>query len=186
MFGDSRLQKTDIRAVSAIDANLRKIVGEHTFREGLFYCISLITMKLLVLCECREDILLLVCYFTGRQAVINELPRTEFSVDALQLLSRLSYPENIRELRNLMERTILVGGESLLDASGFDMRYIRRDDARVTEGAILAGMTLDEIGCQTILQALDRYEGNLSQVATTLGISRVVLYRCLEKYNVTV
>ena len=64
-------------------------------------------------------------------------------------------------------------------------QYIRHDDARVTEGAALAGMTLDEIERQTILQALDRYKGNLSQVATALGISRAALYRRLEKYNIT-
>ena len=56
---------------------------------------------------------------------------------------------------------------------------------RVTEGAALAGMTLDEIERQTILRALDRYKGNLSQVATALGISRAALYRRLEKYNIT-
>ena len=68
----------------------------------------------------------------------------------------------------------------------FDAQYIRHDDARVTEGAALAGMTLDEIERQTILQALDRYKGNLSQVATALGISRAALYRRLEKYNIHV
>ena len=55
----------------------------------------------------------------------------------------------------------------------------------MTEGAALVGMTLDEIERQTILQALDRYKGNLSQVATALGISRAALYRRLEKYNIT-
>ena len=100
-------------------------------------------------------------------------------------MSRLPYPGNIRELKNLVERTILVNGKPILDASDFDTQYIRHDDARVTEGAALAGMTLDEIERQTILQALDRYKGNLSQVATALGISRAALYRRLEKYNIT-
>ena len=128
---------------------------------------------------------LLARHFADRQAVTNGLPRTEFSADALQFLSRLPYPGNIRELKNLVERTILVSGKPLLDASDFDAQYIRHDDARVTEGAALAGMTLDEIERQTILQALDRYKGNLSQVATALGISRAALYRRLEKYNIT-
>ena len=170
VLGDSRPRKTDIRVVSATNADLRKMVGERTFREDLFYRINLITVKLPALRERREDI---------------PLPRTEFSADALQFLSRLPYPGNIRELKNLVERTILVSGKPLLDASDFDAQYIRHDDARVTEGAALAGMTLDEIERQTILQALDRYKGNLSQVATALGISRAALYRRLEKYNIT-
>ena len=171
VLGDSRPRKTDIRVVSATNADLRKMVGERTFREDLR--------------ERREDIPLLARHFADRQAVTNGLPRTEFSADALQFLSRLPYPGNIRELKNLVERTILVSGKPLLDASDFDAQYIRHDDARVTEGAALAGMTLDEIERQTILQALDRYKGNLSQVATALGISRAALYRRLEKYNIT-
>ena len=185
VLGDSRPRKTDIRVVSATNADLRKMVGERIFREDLFYRINLITVKLPALRERREDIPLLARHFADRQAVTNGLPRTEFSADALQFLSRLPYPGNIRELKNLVERTILVSGKPLLDASDFDAQYIRHDDARVTEGAALAGMTLDEIERQTILQALDRYKGNLSQVATALGISRAALYRRLEKYNIT-
>ena len=185
VLGDSRPRKTDIRVVSATNADLRKMVGERTFREDLFYRINLITVKLPALRERREDIPLLARHFADRQAVTNGLPSTEFSADALQFLSRLPYPGNIRELKNLVERTILVSGKPLLDASDFDAQYIRHDDARVTEGAALAGMTLDEIERQTILQALDRYKGNLSQVATALGISRAALYRRLEKYNIT-
>ena len=185
VLGDSRPRKTDIRVVSATNADLRKMVGERTFREDLFYRINLITVKLPALRERREDIPLLARHFADRQAVTNGLPRTEFSADALQFLSRLPYPGNIRELKNLVERTILVSVKALLDASDFDAQYIRHDDARVTEGAALVGMTLDEIERQTILQALDRYKGNLSQVATALGISRAALYRRLEKYNIT-
>ncbi len=185
VLGDSRPRKVDVRVVSATNADLRKMVSERTFREDLFYRINLITVKLPSLRERREDIPLLARHFADRQAVTNGLPRTEFSADALQFLSRLPYPGNIRELKNLVERTILVSGKPLLDASDFDAQYIRHDDARVTEGAALAGMTLDEIERQTILQALDRYKGNLSQVATALGISRAALYRRLEKYNIT-
>ena len=163
----------------------RPSLDAENFRELPELEYSLITVKLPALRERREDIPLLARHFADRQAVTNGLPRTEFSADALQFLSRLPYPGNIRELKNLVERTILVSGKPLLDASDFDAQYIRHDDARVTEGAALAGMTLDEIERQTILQALDRYKGNLSQVATALGISRAALYRRLEKYNIT-
>ena len=88
--------------------------------------------------ERREDIPLLARHFADRQAVTNGLPRTEFSADAMQFLSRLPYPGNIDDLKNLVERTILVSGKPLLDASDFDAQYIRHDDARVTEGAALA------------------------------------------------
>ena len=187
VLGDSRPRKTDIRVVSATNADLRKMVSERTFREDLLYRINLITVKLPSLRERREDIPLLARHFADRQAEINGLPRTEFSADALNFLSRLPYPGNIRELKNLVERTILVSGKPTLDASDFDAQYLRHDEpVKASDSSSLAGMTLDEIERQTILQALDRHKGNLSQVAMTLGISRAALYRRLEKFNITV
>ena len=187
VLGDSRPRKTDIRVVSATNADLRKMVSERTFREDLFYRINLITVKLPALRERREDIPLLARHFADRQAEINGLPRTEFSADALNFLSRLPYPGNIRELKNLVERTILVSGKPTLDASDFDAQYLRHDEpVKASDSSSLGGMTLDEIERQTILQALDRHKGNLSQVAMTLGISRAALYRRLEKFNITV
>ncbi|WP_303010215.1 sigma-54 dependent transcriptional regulator [uncultured Bacteroides sp.] len=185
VLGDSRPRKADVRVVSATNADLHKMVSERAFREDLFYRINLITVKLPALRERREDIPLLARHFADRQAEINGLPHTEFSADALQFLSRLPYPGNIRELKNLVERTILVGGKPVLNASDFDAQYIRHEDSKSADGASFAGMTLDEIERRTILQALERYKGNLSQVATALGISRAALYRRLEKYSIT-
>ena len=184
VLGDSRPRKTDIRVVSATNADLRKMVNERTFREDLFYRINLITVKLPALRERREDIPLLVRHFADRQAETNGLPRTEFSADAMQFLSRLPYPGNIRELKNLVERTILVSGKPTIDASDFDAQYIRHNDQKAAESTSFIGMTLDEIERQTILQALERHKGNLSQVAMALGISRAALYRRLEKHNI--
>lgn len=184
VLGDSRPRKTDIRVVSATNADLRKMVNERTFREDLFYRINLITVKLPALRERREDIPLLVRHFADRQAETNGLPRTEFSADAMQFLSRLPYPGNIRELKNLVERTILVSGKPTLDASDFDAQYIRHNDQKAAESTSFIGMTLDEIERQTILQALEQHKGNLSQVAMALGISRAALYRRLEKHNI--
>ena len=184
VLGDSRPRKTDIRVVSATNADLRKMVNERTFREDLFYRVNLITVKLPALRERREDIPLLVRHFADRQAETNGLPRTEFSADAMQFLSRLPYPGNIRELKNLVERTILVSGKPTLDASDFYAQYIRHNDQKAAESTSFIGMTLDEIERQTILQALERHKGNLSQVAMALGISRAALYRRLEKHNI--
>ena len=187
VLGDSRPRKADVRIVSATNADLRKMVAERTFREDLYYRINLITIKLPALRERKEDIPLLARYFADPQAETNRLPRTEFSADALDFLSQLPYPGNIRELKNLVERTILVCGKPLLTASDFDAQYLRHDEPAQASGKtnVYAGMTLDEIERQTILQALDQHKGNLSQVASALGISRAALYRRLEKYNIS-
>lgn len=185
VLGDSHPRKVDVRVISATNADLRKMTSEHSFREDLFYRINLITINLPPLRERREDIPLLVRYFADRQAETNQLPRTEFSDEAMNLLTGLPYPGNIRELKNLVERTILVSGKKLLEASDFDIRYLNSDNKHTAESIPFSGMTLEEIERQTISRTLKQYKGNLSQVATTLGLSRAALYRRLEKYGLT-
>lgn len=185
VLGDSRPRKTDVRVISATNADLRKMVAARTFREDLFYRINLITIHLPALRERRDDIPLLVRHFADNLVKLNGLPITEFSADAMTFLSRLPYSGNVRELKNLVERTILINGKPKLDASDFDKQHTDRGEP-VAGDMNLAGMTLDEIERQTILQALERYKNNLSQVAMALGISRAALYRRLEKYNIKV
>ncbi len=184
-LGDSRPRRVDIRVVSATNANLLQMVQDRTFREDLFYRINLITVHLPALRERREDIPLLVRHFADKQCTSNGLPRVDFTDDAMDYLKRLPYPGNIRELKNLVERTLLVSGKELLTADDFKAQYQRPvEQSRTT--ASLQGMTLEEIERQTILHALKKYENNLTQVASALGITRPSLYRRLEKYGITV
>lgn len=185
VLGDSRPRKTDIRVVSATNADLRKMVSEHSFREDLFYRINLITIHLPALRERKEDIPLLVRYFADKQMKQNGLPPVEFSPDAMQFLMRLPYPGNIRELKNLVERTILMNMKPVLEAADFEAQYQRIDSSREAS-ANLNGLTLEEIERRTILHTLQLHNGNLSQVAIALGISRAALYRRLEKYGIGV
>ena len=163
------------------------MVADRTFREDLFYRINLITVHLPALRERREDIPLLARYIADKQSEVNGLPRVEFSSDAQTYLSRLPFPGNIRELKNLVERTILVSGKAVLEASDFESQCFHTMlSAKAEAASSLEGLTLDELEKQTILQALKTHAGNLSHVATALGISRAALYRRLEKYDIPV
>ena len=186
VLGDSRPRKVDIRVVSATNRDLRSMVADRTFREDLFYRINLITVHLPALRERREDIPLLARYFADKQSEVNGLPRVEFSSDAQTYLSRLPFPGNIRELKNLVERTILVSGKTLLDAADFEVHCMNTSGSKSTIPSSLEGLTLDELEKQTILRSLEAHGGNLSHVATALGISRAALYRRLEKYGIPV
>ena len=184
VLGDSRPRKVDIRVVSATNANLAQMVKEHTFREDLFYRINLITVHLPALRERKEDIPLLVRHFADKQCEQNGLPKVDFTPKAMEYLQQLPYPGNIRELKNLVERTILVSGKETLDADDFKAQNLQ--PMEVTTTMSLDGMTLDEIERQRILQALKQYDNNLSQVAVSLGLSRPALYRRLEKHNIVI
>ena len=184
VLGDSRPRKVDIRVVSATNADLRQMVLDHTFREDLFYRINLITVHLPALRERREDIPLLVRHFADLQCKQNGLPKVDFTPDAMEYLQCLPYPGNIRELKNLVERTLLVCGKETLDADDFKAHYIQ--PAETTTSQNLSGLTLEEVERQRILQALEQYDNNLTQVATALGLSRPALYRRLEKHNIVI
>ena len=184
VLGDSRPRKVDIRVVSATNADLRQMVQERTFREDLFYRINLITVHLPALRERREDIPLLVRYFADQQCQTNGLSKVEFTPDALEYLQQLPYPGNIRELKNLVERTLLVSGKNTLDANDFKAQNLQPTITNTMQD--LTGLTLEEVERQRIMQALEQYDNNLSQVAIALGVSRPALYRRLEKYNITI
>ncbi len=186
-LGDSTPRKTDIRVVSATNADLSQMVREGTFREDLFYRINLITVHLPALRERRDDIPLLVRHFIGQQCQQNGLPPVSVSTEAMQYLKTLPFPGNIRELKNLVERTLLVSGKEELTADDFKAMHSlsgKAETASATNTPTTEGLTLDEIEKQAILQAIERYRGNLSLVAAELGISRGALYRRLEKYGI--
>ena len=183
VLGDSRPRKVDIRVVSATNVDLQQMVKEHTFREDLFWRINLINIHLPALRERREDIPLLAKHFASQLAHQSKGDSVEFSADALQYLSRLPYTGNIRELKNLVERTILISGNKLLTVADFESQY-NLSGSMTTGDMNTDGHTLDEIEYQTIKRTMEKYDGNLTQVATTLGISRQALYRRLDKYGI--
>ena len=184
VLGDSRPRKVDIRVVSATNADLRQMVQEHTFREDLFYRINLITVHLPALRERRDDIPLLVRHFADQQCQQNRLPKVDFTPEAMKYLQGLPYPGNIRELKNLVERTLLVSGKETLDVDDFKAQNPHSAEAIPSQS--LDNLTLDELERQRILQALEQYGNNLTQVATSLGLSRPALYRRLEKHNINI
>lgn len=187
MLGDSRPRKVDVRVVSATNVDLAQMVREHTFREDLYWRINLINIHLPALRERREDIPLLAMHFATQMARQNNLGDVEFSADAMQLLTRLPYPGNIRELKNLVERTMLISGKSILTAEDFEAQH--KNNANMTKSDKefnTAGMTLEEIEVHTIRQALEKYDGNLTLAATSLGISRPALYRRMEKHGIKI
>ena len=179
-LGESRPKKVDIRVVSATNANLQQMVEEKTFREDLFYRINLITIHLPALRERREDIPLLAAHFAKQQCEANSLPLVEISKEANDYLASLPFPGNIRELKNLVERTILVSSNNPLQTADFQQQHQGTTQPSSLDAA---GMTLDEIERIAIEKAYEKYNGNVSRMATALGLTRQALYRRMVKYK---
>lgn len=181
-LGDSRPKQADVRVISATNRNLAEMVTKGTFREDLFYRINLITIRVPALRERIDDIPLLVSHFAKKQAEMNGLGNIEITSDAISFLRKLPYPGNIRELKNLVDRVIIVSGKNVIDANDFKDQYteIPAHSANITDSVY----PLDELERNMILKALELYGGNHSKVATALGLTRQALYRRMEKYGI--
>jgi len=209
VLGDSRTRRTDVRVVCATNADLRTMVEEHTFREDLFYRINIINLHLPSLRDRREDIPLLVKHFLLLACEANHLPPVTASTDAIGYLQSLPFPGNIRELKNLVERALLmkphpqtlitpprpsgtqplrgVGsqGEWLLTAEDFQSCYssVQSLSTPLLKREGLGGGSLSSMERSAIAACIAKHNGNLSLVAKELGISRGALYRKIEKHG---
>lgn len=181
-LGESRSRKVDVRIISATNRNLPEMVAEGTFREDLFYRINLITIQVPALRERPDDIPLLADHFVRQQAEANGLGEISIAAEGMQFLKQLPYPGNIRELKNLVERTLLVSGKGTLTDRDFKAQYTELPGDK--SAVLHTGLTLDELEKKLILRTQELYGGNHSKMAAALGLSRQTLYRRMEKYGI--
>ena len=185
VLGSSRTKKVDVRVVCATNKNLEELVSENRFREDLFYRINLITIRLPALRERKSDIPLLVNFFVNNLKALYNRPNLTVDKAALKWLKELKLPGNIRQLKNLVERTVLVTANDRLTIGDFQKQAMaapRKSGAK--DLPEVGTMTLEEMEVTMIKKAMEFHGGKISRVAKTLGITRSALYRRLEKYNI--
>ncbi len=185
-LGESRTRKTDIRAICATNADLPAMVREHTFREDLFYRINLITLRIPPLRERRDDIPLLTRSFMESASRSHGIRCPEISHEALGYLSRLPYPGNVRQLKNMVERAVLMCAGGILEKCDFEADGNIQDVSATDLKGSLEGATLKDLEAAAIAEAVRKYDGNLSRVAAALGITRQSLYRKIEKHGIDI
>lgn len=178
-LGESKPRKTDIRAICATNADLPQMVRERTFREDLFYRINLITLRIPPLRERRDDIPLLVEHFVSQSCSEHGLSKPGVSKEAIEYLCTLPFPGNVRQLKNMVERAVLMCQGDDLKKSDFEAEGAAQEN----KNHGIAGATLEQLEKTAVVEALKAYDGNLSKAARSLGITRQALYRKIEKYE---
>ncbi len=176
--GSSKARHVDVRVLSATNANLQVEVSSGRFREDLLFRLNTIELHLPPLRERREDIAPLAMHFLRRHAARYRKQLGGFDSSAMQVLLDHPWPGNIRELDHAIERAVLLAqGEQV---RGVDLGL------RASAGASqrLEDLTLEEVEKLLIQKALGRYEGNVSQAAKALGLSRSALYRRISSYGI--
>ena len=188
-IGSNKVSHVDVRILAATNANLREKVGEGAFRQDLFYRLNTIELHLPPLRDRGEDIILLAEYFLKIYSGKYSVGDVVLGASAKQKLLKHTWPGNVRELQHCIERAIVLGDKTELAAED-----IRLEDSVVALGAsasdsLSASVNIDSLNLQTlereaIKRAISLSNGNLTQAAELLGITRFALYRKIDKLGV--
>jgi DNA-binding NtrC family response regulator len=174
--GASRSRRIDVRILSATNSDLHAEVSAGRFREDLLFRLNTIEIHLPPLRQRREDLRVLAEHFLRRYAARYRKPLGGFEPEALAALESHSWPGNVRELDHTLERAVLMAQGSLLRAGDLGLQ-------RSSGPARLEDLPLEEVERLLIRKALERHEGNVSQAAKALGLSRSALYRRLQHHG---
>jgi DNA-binding NtrC family response regulator len=186
VLGSSRTRAVDVRVISATNHDLSDLVGQGQFREDLLYRLNLITIRLPPLSQRMEDIPLLVEHFLRRASVRYKRPPASISEEALDWLQQLNWPGNVRQLSQLVERTVLICDKPELEVG--DLRYSFEMETMAARDRLpeVGSMSLDEMEKAMIVRALEYHDGHISRAAKSLGLSRPAIYRRMEKYGIKI
>ncbi len=187
-LGGTETLTSDVRIVAATNRDLAKMVAEGTFREDLYYRLNVVSINLPGLRERKEDIPLLVKHFVDIVCKDNNRSVLQITPQAMELLEKYDYPGNIRELRNTVERMVVLARGDTLDTADLppqirdhkDNVHVLANPSAATEESVKLDLGGNER--KLIEQALISAKGNRTRAAEILGISRRTLHRRLNEY----
>jgi DNA-binding NtrC family response regulator len=174
----------DTRLIAATNRDLKDMVETGDFREDLFYRLYVVVITLPPLRDRQDDILLLLNHYLALFNEENGKQIEGFTPAAYELLAAYDWPGNIRELRNLVERMVVLSRGKLLDIKDIPAQ-VREQSGGAGEVRIDAELTVDEMEKRMIIQALEKTGGNRTKAAEKLGISRRTLHRKLNQYGLS-
>ena len=175
--GSSTTRQVDVRMLSATNADLQAEADAGRFREDLLFRLNTVEIKIPALRKRREDIPALAAHFLGRYATRYRRQISGFEPAALQLLLSHPWPGNVRELDHTMERAVLMTRSDKIAATDLGLAPARAASASLDD------LSLEAVEAVLIRKALARTQGNVSQAAESLGLSRGSLYRRMEKHG---
>jgi DNA-binding NtrC family response regulator len=177
-LGSSRTLRSDVRIVTATNADLRKEVAAGNFRQDLFFRLNTIEVRLPPLRERTEDIPLLAQYFLQEQCKRYRKTIVDFEAPAMKALLEHAWPGNVRELSHAIERAALMARNQTVQVADLGLH-----DSGASPEPKFEDLSLEEIECNLIKKALAKCDGKANLAADMMGLSRSAFYRRLEKYG---
>lgn len=184
VLGSSRTKTVDTRVVCATNKDLNQMVSAGLFREDLLYRINLINIHLPALRDRKDDIPLLVNFFIDNLKEIYNRPLLQVPAQTVRWLKQLPLPGNIRQLKNLVERTVLISRRDELKVEDFKLQLHPAPKENRNSLPEVGVMTLDQVEAEMVKQAMKYHNNRITRAAASLGITRNALYRRLEKYQI--
>jgi DNA-binding NtrC family response regulator len=176
--GSSRARKVNVRVLSATNTDLPAACASGQFREDLLFRLNTVEIHVPALRERREDIPVLAAHFLKRYATRYRRSVQSFDAAAIQALKQYSWPGNVRELEHTIERAVLMCRTEEIQPADLSLTSQRALSANLED------LSLEAVEAVLVRKALQRFQGNVSQAAEALGLSRGALYRRMEKYGV--
>ena len=183
-LGGTKTVKVDVRLIAATNRDLREALEQGTFREDLYYRLNVVPIDIAPLRERREDIPDLVNLFVTRFAGESGKGIEGITPQAMQLLVNYHWPGNVRELQNIVERACALSKGPQLEASDIHIDARPSKAGNGAPGFLPEGMTLEQWEDEMVQEALKRANGNKSQAARLLGLSRNALRYRLSKIGI--
>lgn len=186
-LGENTTRKIDVRVIAATHEKLRDLVADNEFREDLYYRLAVVPVKLPRLRERRDDIPLLIEYFLKKTAERHGLKVPKLDREASKALFDYAWPGNVRELENTIERMVVLSNGDTMTLADVPESIKDRATGSVSDWFALPDepIDLDVVEAQIIKEALHRFDGNQSQAARFLGITRSALIYRMQKHELT-
>jgi len=182
--GGSRPIKVDLRIIAATNRDLPEMVEKGTFREDLYYRLNVFPLTIPPLRERHSDIVLLADYFVTRFAGEMGKEVTRISTPALNMLTAYHWPGNVRELENVIERSVILAEDGVIHGYNLPPSLQPPGDADVeTIGGLEA--KIQAVEYEMVVEALKRREGNMTEAAKDLGLTRRILGLRMERHGIT-
>lgn len=189
--GGSDKVRVDLRVISSTTRNLDEEVANGNFRQELYHRLNVVPIEVPSLAERREDVPELATHFIETFNKIQGLPLRELSEEAIALLQTMTWPGNVRQLKNVIERVLILGGEKDEITAGeipSESQSVESKDGRVVLSGSLATLPLREarelFEREYLLTQINRFGGNISRTAGFVGMERSALHRKLKSLNV--
>jgi len=180
--GGNDEKPVDVRVVAATSRNLEEMVAARTFREDLYYRLSVVTITLPPLRERLEDVPLLIRHFLTQLGQCNHRSEVTLDVEVMRFLESFDWPGNVRQLRNTLESMLVMSEKQILGMEDLPPVLIRSE--RRSPAAIPVDATIEDLEKSAILRALEQCQGNRTRAAQNLGISVRTLQRRLHDWGI--